>query len=60
MPIDRGMTYDPEKGAVQMTDDFRIFSICNTQTICDEIAAGMHQKDIAVSYAMAIRSQANK
>ena len=32
--------------------------ICCTSTICDEVAAGLKQNDIALSYALAIRSAA--
>ena len=40
------------------SDSFRINLICCTQVIQNEIAQGLPQKDIAVTYAMAIKSQA--
>ena len=30
--------------------------VCCTQTICDEVRQGLTQKEIAVTYALAIRS----
>lgn len=34
--------------------------VCCTQVICNEIAQGVTQKDIALTYALAIRSAAAK
>jgi hypothetical protein len=36
---------------------FRINMICCTSVICDEVAAGLPQKQIALSYALAIKSE---
>lgn len=42
-----------------MSDGYRINMICCTDTICDEVAIqGMTRKDIALSYAFALKSQA--
>ena len=38
--------------------DFSINLVCCTQVICNEVSLGCTQKDIALSYAMAIKSQA--
>lgn len=38
---------------------FEVNLVCCTQTICDEIEQGFTQKDIALTYAMAIKSQAH-
>lgn len=47
-------------GMKPMTDDFRINMICCTDTICDEVKIPeLTQKDIALSYAMALKSQAD-
>jgi hypothetical protein len=40
-------------------DDWQIYMVCCTEVICNEVAQGLTQKDIALSYAMAIRSAAN-
>lgn len=43
-----------------MSDKFRVNLACCTDTICDEIAAGFTQRQIALTYAMAIKSQAQR
>ena len=37
--------------------DVRINLVCCTQTICNEIAQGVTQKSVALTYAMAMKSQ---
>ncbi len=37
---------------------YRTNMLCCTDTICDEVKAGLGQKDIAVTYALAIKSEA--
>lgn len=39
--------------------EYRVNLICCTQTICDEVARGLKQNDIAVTYAMALKSSAD-
>ena len=41
-------------------DGVQVNLICCTQVICNEVAQGLSQKDIAVTYAMAIKSAAQK
>ena len=41
-------------------DGWRINMVCCTEVICDEIAKGLTQRDIALSYALAIKSQAQE
>lgn len=41
-----------------MSDDFRVNLVCCTDTICDEVKLGFKQADIALTYAMALKSQA--
>lgn len=38
--------------------DYQINLICCTDVICDEVKMGLSQKDIAVTYAMAMKSAA--
>ncbi len=38
------------------TPEFRVNMICCTDTIIDEVAGGLTQKDVALSYALAIKS----
>jgi len=38
--------------------EFQTDMLCCTDTICDEVAAGLSRKDIALSYALAMRSAA--
>ncbi len=40
--------------------DWQVNLICCTDVICNEVERGVSQKDIAVSYALAIKSQAQK
>lgn len=37
-----------------------VYLVCCTQVICNEVRRGVTQKDIAVTYAMALRSAAAK
>ncbi len=37
--------------------DIQINLVCCTQVICDEVAAGCTQNDIALSYAMALKAK---
>ena len=39
---------------------YQMYMLCCTDTIVDEIKAGLPQADIAMSYALAIRSAAAK
>ena len=39
---------------------FRTYMLCCTDTICDEIKMGLTQRDIALAYALAIKSAAAK
>lgn len=39
-------------------NQWRINLVCCTDVICNEVAQGLSQKDIALTYAMAIKSQA--
>lgn len=43
-----------------MADEFEINLVCCTHVICNEIARGVRQKDIALSYALAIKSEAQQ
>jgi hypothetical protein len=38
--------------------EYQVNLICCTGVICDEVKAGLSQKDIAVTYAMAMKSAA--
>ncbi len=40
-----------------MSDEYRVNLICCTDVIRDELALGFTQKDLAVTYAMAIKSE---
>lgn len=40
--------------------EIEINLVCCTQVICNEIEQGVSQKDIALTYAMAIKAQAQK
>lgn len=41
-----------------MADSWQINLVCCTQVILNEIAQGISQKSVALSYAMAIKSEA--
>lgn len=41
-----------------MGDGFQVSLVCCTQVICNEIAQGISRKSVALTYAMAITSEA--
>lgn len=39
--------------------DYQAYMVCCTDTICEEVKSGLPQKDVALSYALALKSQAH-